>query len=498
MAQQTARGDLDVPAVQAETPDRKRSLWLIAGAALLALLIRLPFVFTGLSTDEGGYAYVAQQWSRGAKLYDTALSGSAWLDRPQGLLLTYRALLWINDSGWTIRVGMMLAGALIAVFLGVIGWQLVGPRAGVAAAFIYAIVGVAPHLEGMTLNGELLASVPASASVAAILLWRRYRTAGWLLGAGFLAGVSITMKQSGIDGVMVGLAVVLITEGAARARIGRSAAFLGAFAAPVVACIVHGWTLGLHNYWTALAGYQFSAMGGAGSNAGTRWHDFTHFLGGEAIDLSIIIVVACFGLRALSRFGRATMIVWLAAGFIGVNLGGTYWPHYYMQPLAPLALLAAVAVTSFKPQWVRATVAAAVVLPTLIWMAALVPMSQHHREKTIPYYALAVRDRHIADVITAQTTPDQRIYVLESEAYLYFLADRRASYPYLWGLPIQKIPTAIPLLRTMLSAPDRPTLVIMDTKDPDSVDPTGGIRHDLTTYYHVDEIVDGVTILRAN
>jgi hypothetical protein len=499
--------------VEVDEPGRRPAIWLIAAAGVLALLIRLPFVFTGLSTDEGGYAYVAQLWSRGQKLYDTA-----WLDRPQGLLLTYRVLLWVNDSGWTIRVGMMLAGALISVFLGVIGWQLsgggrTGQRVGVSAAFLYAIIGVAPHLEGMTLNGELLASVPASASVAAILLWRRschrsYQTSDqprrlnrqsvsiiWLLSAGLLAGIAMTMKQSGIDGVLVGLAVLLLAE---RPKVRRTLAFLGAFALPIVACVLHGWSLGLSRYWNALAGYQFSAMGGAASNSGTRWHDFTHYLGGIAIDLTIVVIVACFGFRALNRTGRVVVITWLAAGFIGVNLGGSYWPHYYMQPLPPLVLLAAVAVTAFTHPGVRAAVAALLVLPTLIWLAALIPMSPQHRARTIPYDALAVRDRHIAHVIDAQTTADQRIYVLESEAYLYFLAHRQASYPYLWGMPIQKIPSAVPLLRTMLEATDRPTLIVMDTPDPDTVDPTGGIRRDLATYYHADGVVDGVAILRAN
>jgi 4-amino-4-deoxy-L-arabinose transferase-like glycosyltransferase len=498
MAQQTARTDVVAPAVPPGARADRRAWWLIAAAGVLAMLLRLPFVFTGLSTDEGGYAYVARQWARGARLYDTTLTGSAWLDRPQGLILTYRALLWINGSGWTIRVGVMLAGALISVALGVIGWQLAGRKTAVIAAFLYAIIGVAPHLEGMTLNGELLASVPATLSIAAILLWRRARGTFWLLTAGLLAGVSITMKQSGIDGLLVGLAVIAATADAWRPRITTAAAFLAAFATPVIACVIHGATLGLGKYWTALAGYQFAAYGGAGSNLGTRWHDFTRYLGTEAIDLVILIVVACLGLRPLSRFARTTMIVWVAAGFIGVNLGGTYWPHYYMQPLAPLALLAAVAVGSFTHRWVRATAAAALVLPTLIWLVALVPMNPHHRAKTIPYAALADRDDRIAAAITAQTTPNQRIYILVSEAYLYFRADREATYPYLWGVPIQKIPSAIPLMHTMLSSPDRPTLVIMDTKDADTVDPSGGIARDLMTYYHFDEVVDGVTILRAN
>jgi hypothetical protein len=50
--------------------------------------VRLPFVWGGLGMDEGGYAYVAQQWARGGRLYS-----SVWIDRPQGLVLAYRLLL---------------------------------------------------------------------------------------------------------------------------------------------------------------------------------------------------------------------------------------------------------------------------------------------------------------------------------------------------------------------------------------------------------------------
>ena len=184
----------------------------ILAAAVLAALLRAPFIFTGLSTDEGGYAYVAQQWSRGAKLYDTA-----WLDRPQGLLLTYRALLGIDSSGWTIRLGMVLAGAIITVALGLLGSQLIGRTAGIAAAWIYAVVGVAPHLEGMTFNGELLASVPSTVAIAlAVFWWRRSKSLWWLAGSGLLAGVALTMKQSGIDGIVVGLVIVAIATRAFR------------------------------------------------------------------------------------------------------------------------------------------------------------------------------------------------------------------------------------------------------------------------------------------
>jgi 4-amino-4-deoxy-L-arabinose transferase-like glycosyltransferase len=466
----------------------------ILAAAVLAVLLRVPFLFTGLSTDEGGYAYVAQQWSRGARLYDTA-----WLDRPQGLLLTYRALLWIDDSGWTIRLGMVLAGAIITVALGVIGWLLAGRAVGVAAAWIYAVVGVAPHLEGMTFNGELLAGVPSTVSIAlAVLWWRRSRSLWWLAAAGVLAGVALTMKQSGIDGIVVGLVVVILAARAGRGGLLKAAGvFAAGVAVPLIASVLHGIAVGWSAYWTALIGYQLSALGGAGSNAGTRWTDLGRHAGDIALDLQLLVVVSFFGWRVLDKGSRWLLAAWLFAGFVGINLGGSYWPHYFVQPLPALVLLVAATVVAVPATPLRRTLGAVVVLPTLVWLVALVPMSPERRADTIPYDALAARDDRIAAVIRASTTPADRIYVLESEAYLYFAAHRESPYPYLWGKPIDKIPDALPRLRAMLTSPQRPTLVVLDTP-PAAVDPSGGIAADLAAHYHVDTVVEDVTILRAN
>ncbi len=483
--------DEHVSATPGVAPDRQRSRarWFIASAAVLAALLRLPFVFTGLSTDEGGYAYVAQQWSRGAALYR-----DAWLDRPQGLLLTYRMLLWINDSGWTIRVGVMLAGAIITVALGITGWLLVRPWVGAAAAVIYAVVGVAPHLEGMTLNGELLAGVPSTVSIALAVYWWRRRRPWWVLfGAGVFAGLAITMKQSGIDGIVVGLVVCALAFGWA-----RLAALVGGFVLPLAASAIHGMYVGWSYYWTALAGYQFAAMGGSSSNTSTRWHDFSVYAPHIAWDLVVIVVVGAFGWRVLDSSGRWVLGAWLFAGFVGINLGGSYWPHYYMQPLPALVLLVACALCGIASVRWRRVVGAVVMLPTLIWLLALIPLSNAARADRIPYDALAARDDRIAAYIDSTTTASDQIYVLESEAYLYFAAQRTSPYPYLWGKPIDKIPSALPRLRAMLAAPDRPELVVMDTADPNRVDPSGGIAADLHRYYHLDAVVDGVTILRAN
>src|SRR5262249_30344544 len=148
---------------------RSRAWWVIAGAALVAAALRLPYLWTGLSPDEGGYAYLARQWAAGARLYGP----EAGIDRPPGPLLNYPAPVALDGSGTSIRVLAVPIGAAMTVLVALIGGQLAGPRLAAAAAVLYAVVGVAPHIEGFTLNGELLASVPATASVVAALWSRR-------------------------------------------------------------------------------------------------------------------------------------------------------------------------------------------------------------------------------------------------------------------------------------------------------------------------------------
>ncbi|WP_305789319.1 hypothetical protein [Symbioplanes lichenis] len=485
-------------------------------AVVVAVLVRVPFVFSGLSTDEGGYAYVARRWASGDRLYDTV-----WLDRPQGLLLTYRLLLSMGGEGWTIRAGMVLAGAVLTVAVAVVAGLLAGRSAAVWAAWIYAIAGLAPHLEGMTLNGELLASVPSTVSIALLIFWwRRERSLWWLAGAGLLAGAALTMKQSGIDGIVVGAVLLIVLR-----RWRRLAVFGGAAAVPVAASAVHGLVTGWGAYWSALAGYQFAAIGGEGSNSSTRLADLGQHAGDIALDVTLVLVVSLLGWRWLDRGGRWVLGGWLAAGFVGINLGGSYWPHYFVQPYPALVVLAAAAVAGLSRapsadtagdadtggdasagangagpargrRWLGPAAGVLLVLPTLVWLVALVPMSAQRRADTIPYDALARRDDRIAAVIVASTAPDDRIYVLESEAYLYFAADRVSPYPYLWGKPIDKIPSALPELRAMLASPERPKLVVLDTP-PAAVDPSGGIAADLATFYEPFTTVEGVAILRA-
>src|SRR5262249_27698831 len=133
---------------------------------------------------------------------------TAWVDRPQGLMLAYRFLLWIGHGPWAVRIGALASGVGITLLLGAIGWMLSGPWTGAAAAAIFAGVGDGPHVQGFTFNGELAAALPATGAVAAALAWQRSRRDRWLVVAGLAGAAAVLMKQSGFDGLLVAGAIV--------------------------------------------------------------------------------------------------------------------------------------------------------------------------------------------------------------------------------------------------------------------------------------------------
>src|SRR5437764_847976 len=104
---------------------RRRALFALAGAVVLAMVIRIPFMWAGIGPDEGGYAFIAHQWSHGAALYE-----GVWVDRPQGLLLLYRAITDVAYHAWAIRAAAALAGVSLTLIIGAIGWMVRGPSTG--------------------------------------------------------------------------------------------------------------------------------------------------------------------------------------------------------------------------------------------------------------------------------------------------------------------------------------------------------------------------------
>src|SRR4051812_413276 len=111
--------------------------------AVLAALVRLPFVSQPLSPDEGGYLLVASQWSPGSSVY-----GSYFVDRPPLLIGLFGLA---HELGGVIPLRLLgLAAVVLSVLLA--GWL-----AGTTGALLGAALLVTPLFDGMEIDGEILA-----------------------------------------------------------------------------------------------------------------------------------------------------------------------------------------------------------------------------------------------------------------------------------------------------------------------------------------------------
>jgi hypothetical protein len=106
-----------------------------------------------------------------------------------------------------------------------------------------------------------------------------------------------------------------------------------------------------------------------------------------------------------------------------------------------------------------------------------------------------LRDERIAAAIDSMTRPSDRIFIVFSEADLYWLAQRTSPYPYVWTQPIQKIPGAIVQLDALLSGPTRPALLGVQ-QSPDSVDPSGRLAGVIRSNYMLVRTIDGMGLYR--
>jgi len=417
-------------------------------------------------------------WADGGRLYH-----DAWVDRPQGLMLVYRALLELHHDPLAIRLGAVAAGAAVTVLLLAVGWLAHSRAVGMWAATIYAVAGVAPRLEGYTLHAELAAAVPATAAVAAALLWSRRDEAWLLVVAGLLGAAGVLMKQSGFDGLVVAFAIAVSRDRALGRSLERGTLVVGGAALMLAASAIHGALVGFGEYWNALVGYRLAG----GPSVSQRVVELAGSLELAARDLLPLVALAAVGAASCARGGAGCRLplVWLAAAFAGFHVGGAYWAHYYLQLLPPLSLLAAVAVAGLAARRVRVVSGTAAVAPVALLFVQLILAAPDRRSDVIPSHSPAERDERVARYLRRHTAPDERIYVLVSRANVYFLAGRQPATRYLWHPPLQRIRGAMRQLERGLSHPRGPAFIVRYQPVAD-VDRSGHLARILATHYVVD------------
>ena len=455
--------------------------WLGASAAALgaaAVLLRLPFRSAPLTADEGGYAELARLWAHGEPLYRTV-----WVDRPQGLLLVFRAA---RGAGLTSTVALRGVAAACAVVIAV-SVVAIGKRSGstwiaVAAGILAVTAGASPFIEGFTLSGELIAGALAAVAIAVFLAGERSGSLAALACAGLVAGAAVTVKQSAFDAALAVGAYILLTRG--RAALAPAGVFLAGACLPLVAA--YALSGDRHAWVQAVIGYGAHASI-ARSGAAGRFSHLATSLPAAAKALGPAAVLAAAG------WSRAPLLLrlWVVAAFVGVGVGGGFHPHYYEQLAAPLALVAAWGARRLGTWAVVAAVAVVLGFAAPFWPAsaarqasAFWPDDPHLRT-----------DAAVASYVKAHTRPGERIYVLWAAADVYYLADRPPAYRYLWLRNVTTTAGGVAGADRVLAG--RQAALVVEAQAPAVADPSGRTAALLRREYRRVARVHGVQIWRA-
>jgi hypothetical protein len=452
------------------------------GAAALAVLFRLPFLHAPLTADEGGYAEAVRLWARGDTLYR-----DIWVDRPQGLLLVFRAVVSAGSSPDVIRGAAMLVGAAAVVATFLLALRLVSRTAAIAAAALMATAGASPFLESFTLAGELVASLVAVLALLAFPSYLGSRRVSWLVLAGFLAGCALMVKQSAFDALLAMIAYLVWTE--RRRAVWPALTLVGAAAVPVVAGALSAVTF--HRWWFAVVGYRGSGDSIVTGSFVHRLDLLANSLPSAARGLGLLLVLAVVGWRGSPLLVR----LWLGAAALGVIGGGNFHFHYYLQLVPPLSILAGAGVAAIVAgrRRVLAAVAAGVAIATVVVTVPLWSDSPTAQAKAIwPDDPHLRHDAALVRYADAHTRPGQKLLVLWGAADVYYLADRAPAIPYMWQQNVQAIPGVLDRARRALAGKE-PALVAAVQK-PNAVDSSGKTAAILASAYQLTAVVDGVPV----
>lgn len=294
------------------------------------------------------------------------------------------------------------------------------------------------------------------------------------------------VKQSAFDAVAAVVAYLALSRG--RRVLVPGAIFATAAALPIVLAVLLA-----HNGrdWIEAVVFYGAHASLSVASVHARLSALASSLPAAGKALAPVALLACVGWRRSPALAR----IWLATAAAGVCLGSGFHPHYYLQLVVPLSVMAAFGVADFRsPARRRAIVVAAAVL-AVAWAVPLWAASDRQQAAAIwPHDPHLQTDGAVAAYVRQHSAPSQRIYVMWAAADIYYLADRVPSYRYLWLRNLMTIKGAVAGADRMLAA--RVPALVVEAQRPAAADVSGRAAAILERDYRPVAVVDGVSILR--
>ena len=313
---------------------------------------------------------------------------------------------------------------------------------GWAAAWITLLASLC---EVPSVNSELLMNLPAALALLCAVRAERALPAtdggrrpeypeARRIRLDFLCGASVAVAslfkhQAALLGVGIGLALLWRD----RSRLRRCAVVLLGFLAPWA--VVFGFYaaqghLGEFLDWVFVRNFLYAEKGAAGS-ALSRFALSTLVCVGVALVPWILAVQETRKPSALAREPIRTAVLlslWLT--WLAVGIGGRFYEHYYLQFVPPLALAAAPRLSALlyerEPRPARTAVAAGFCIPAIAYLVFTLAKGVSG--------GFPGQDEKVASVsrwLSANSRPDQRVFVWGDATSVYYLSQRRPGTRYL-------------------------------------------------------------------
>ncbi|HEX8899505.1 MAG TPA: glycosyltransferase family 39 protein, partial [Chthoniobacterales bacterium] len=408
-----------------------------ATIVLLTVATRLPsLVHPQAIDDEAVYSVVANEIIDGGRPYVDAIER-----KPPLLFWTYAAIFKVAGKyNWAALHTVALLWTLGAMAgLYVIGRRMFNRETGLIAAFLYSVFQPWGTGKNLAFNGELLMNLPLVWAWAIVFGRSESRLRPELFAAGALLCAGFLLKQpAAIAALPIALYLFLpsyrrsrglgLNDSIIHAAI-LTTGFFGALGLVAIVLQRQG-ILTEAFYWTLAS------------------HGIPHVFWERGVLLTLAFIGACLplvigaalafrdrlGLWADKRAERKALLGLVAASMIGTAAGARFYPHYYIQLVPPLALLAAPYFAAFgtgriKPRFWLVRPAMIIIVLAI----AVVAFSISHWRFLLPRREPSETARYI----NAHSAPNDRIFVWGPEASQFYLhAQRRPASRYVLTFPL--------------------------------------------------------------
>src|SRR5438067_3803673 len=416
---------------------RSRQFRLAAlGIVLLTVAIRLPSLLHPQPIDsEAMYSVVANEIVDGGRPYADAVER-----KPPLLFWTYAAIFKVAGKfDWKALHMVALVWTLCAMAgLYVIGRELFDRNTGLIAALFYSVFQPWWTWKTLAFDAEMLMNLPIIWAWAIAFGRSSSRLRPELFPAGALLGAAFLLKQpAAIAAVPLGIYLLLPSYRDSRSLAGtisilQATMLTAGFVAAVGLVTIILWKQGiLHEafYWTIAD------------------HNIPHVFWQKGSVITLAFIVACLPLVigaimacrdkgaiwAGRRAERTALFGLLAASTIGAAAGARFYPHYYVQLIPPLALLAAPyyarlwSRTIQPPHWLlRPEV-------TYAWLGlTVIAFSIEHWKGLAPRRVPSEAGRYLS----THSSADDRIFVWGQTSEIYLDARRRPASRYITTFPL--------------------------------------------------------------